>query len=86
VQLDLYAGTYYSRELETTYKLSIENGKLVGHHMRLGDFNLDPDIAIADKFSSHVGALIFYKNNQNKIAGFRLSGGRVRNILFEKQP
>jgi len=84
-ELPRYAGTYYSKELETTYRLSIENGKLVAHHMRLGDFNLQPDLIAVDQFGSDVGTMAFFKDKENKIAGFRLSGGRIRNILFEKQ-
>ena len=84
-ELPRYAGTYYSKELETTYRLSIENGKLVAHHMRLGDFNLQPDLIAVEQFGSDVGTMAFFKDKENKIAGFRLSGGRIRNILFEKQ-
>jgi CubicO group peptidase (beta-lactamase class C family) len=80
-----YAGIYYSKELEATYKLTIEKGKLVAHHMRLGDFNLEPDFVAADQFGSEVGTLAFFRDKKNNIAGFRLSGGRIRNILFEKQ-
>jgi hypothetical protein len=83
-KLNEYTGSYYSRELETTYKVYLDNGKLMVHQMRLGDFNLNPDIVEPDKFSSQAGALSFYKDQMNKVAGFKLSGGRVRNIVFEK--
>jgi hypothetical protein len=84
LDLTQYTGSYYSPELETTYRLYVENGKLMAHQMRLGDFNLQPDIAVADKFSGDSGSLSFYKDKQNKIAGFKVSGGRIRNIVFEK--
>jgi len=83
--LTQYTGNYYSPELETTYRLYVDNGKLMAHQMRLGDFNLKPDIAVADKFSGDSGSLSFYKDKQNKIAGFKVSGGRIRNIVFEKR-
>jgi len=83
-QLQQYAGTYYSRELESSYKLTVENGKLLAHNMRLGNFNIMPDMKIADRFSSSNGTINFYKDSQGHIAGYRLSGGRVQNILFEK--
>jgi len=82
-QLNQYAGTYYSKELETAYKFSVKNGKLVAHHMRLGDFTFDPDLAIAGKFSSNNGTINFLTNAQKKITGFRLTNGRIKNILFE---
>lgn len=84
-QLIRYAGTYYSEELETAYKLYIKNGKLTAHHMRLGDFDFQPDMAIADKFSSYNGTIDFLKAGPGNITGFRLSNGRIKNILFKKQ-
>lgn len=83
-QLTRYAGTYYSEELETAYKLSVKNGKLTAHHMRLGDFDFEPDLAIADRFSSYNGTINFLKTAPNNITGFRLSNGRIKNILFKK--
>ena len=84
LQLDQYKGNYYSPELETTYSLTVENGKLTAHHMRLGDFAFDPDIVIAGSFSSYNGNIVFFKNQQNQVAGFKLSNGRIKNILFNK--
>lgn len=84
-QLHQYAGTYYSEELETAYRLSVEKGKLLAHHMRLGDFTFDPDLVTIGKFSSPNGTIDFFKNEQGKVVGFRLTNGRVKNILFKKQ-
>jgi CubicO group peptidase (beta-lactamase class C family) len=84
-QLNEYAGSYYSPELETSYRLTVENGKLVAHHMRLGDFAFDPDIAVAGGFSGYNGIIAFYKNGQNKVSGFKLTDGRIKNIVFNKQ-
>lgn len=81
--LGQYVGSYYSRELETTYKITLENGKLVAHHMRLGDFTLTPDMENPMTFESDNGTLVFYKN-RDKIAGLKLSGARIRSIIFEK--
>jgi hypothetical protein len=84
-QLQQYTGIYYSEELETAYRFSIENGKLVAHHMRLGDFEFMPDMVVTDKFSSPNGTINFFKNDQKKIDGFRLTNGRIKNILFKRQ-
>jgi hypothetical protein len=43
------------------------------------------DPTTENQFSSGIGAVKFYKDNQNKIAGFKLSGGRIQNIKFEKR-
>lgn len=85
LKIEQYAGTYYSKELETTYHITFENGKLIVHHMRLGDFNLVADVVVAGSFSSSNGTLTFFKDKYDKIAGFKLSGGRVRNIVFDRQ-
>lgn len=83
-ELNQYAGTYYSTELETAYRFSVENGKLVAHHMRLGDFTFEPDFVTQERFSSNNGTIDFFKDKQKKIAGFRLTNGRIKNILFKK--
>jgi CubicO group peptidase (beta-lactamase class C family) len=84
-QLGQFVGSYYSKELEATYRITLEKGRLVGHHMRLGDFSLSPDMIAMDTFGSAAGgSMAFYRNGQNKVIGFKLSGGRIRNIVFEK--
>ena len=84
-QLGQFVGSYYSKELEATYRITLENGRLVGHHMRPGDFNLSPDMITTDTFGSAAGgSMAFYRDWQNKVIGFKLSGGRIRNIVFER--
>lgn len=83
--VDSCAGTYYSEELETAYRLSVENGKLMAHHMRLGDFSFEPDLVKEGRFSSYNGTIDFFKDDQGKIAGFRLTNGRIKRILFKRQ-
>ena len=78
-----YSGNYYSSELEANYRVYVEKGKLMVHHMRLGDFELAPDIATAGVFSGDAGRMQFEKNAQGKVTGFKLSGGRIRNIKFD---
>ncbi|HVW12426.1 MAG TPA: serine hydrolase domain-containing protein [Mucilaginibacter sp.] len=80
-QFGQYAGTYYSAELEATYRLYVKDRRLMVHHMRLGDFELVPDSA--GMFSSDVGRIQFEKDGKGKVTGFKLSGGRVRNIRFD---
>lgn len=81
-----YTGSYYSPELETTYHLIIENGKLVTKHQRLSDFQLSP--IMKDKFDGNdfsFNHLSFERNAKGQITGFRVSNGRVQNLLFVKQ-
>jgi hypothetical protein len=84
-QYGRYAGNYYSPELEATYRVYVDKGKLMVHHMRLGDFTLNPDVATADIFYGDAGRMQFVKEGSGKITGFKLSGGRIRNIRFDKQ-
>ncbi|MBS1524577.1 MAG: beta-lactamase family protein [Bacteroidetes bacterium] len=80
-QFGQYAGSYYSPELEATYRVYVKDDKLMVHHMRLGDFELVPDAA--GMFSCDVGRIRFEKDGRGKVTGFKLSGGRVRNIRFD---
>jgi CubicO group peptidase (beta-lactamase class C family) len=79
-----YAGSYHSAELETTYRVYVHNNKLMVHHMRLGDFELVPDISNEDLFTGDAGRLQFDKDSQGNVIGFNLSGGRIRNIRFDR--
>jgi hypothetical protein len=80
-----YTGTYYSEELASEYKVEVKNGKLWMHHMRLGEFELHPDPVKEDQFSGSIGSIQFVGGAQNKITGFKLSGGRIRNIQFDRR-
>jgi CubicO group peptidase (beta-lactamase class C family) len=83
VKLTDYAGEYYSPELLTTYWLELKNDTLVSHHQRHDDMRL---VATkADGFHADIlGDLAFYREN-GKIAGFRATDGRVRNLKFVKK-
>jgi CubicO group peptidase (beta-lactamase class C family) len=82
-QLDQYTGSYYSEEFETIYKIDYKDGKLMMHHMRLGDFEITPDLATEGSFICGIGRIEFTKEN-GKVTGFRLSRGRVKNLKFVK--
>jgi len=84
-QLHEFAGSYYSEEFETGYRITVDKNKLILHHMRLGDIAAEPDLVIKDLFHCGLGALKFYRNGSEKVVGYRLSGGRVKNIEFHKE-
>jgi len=81
--ISVYAGTYYCKELETTYRIDVTDGKLTIHHFRLGDIPLT--FKDKDLFSGDLGKLKFYRNGNNRISGFKLSGDRNRNINFSRK-
>ncbi len=81
-----YTGTYYSEELGTFYTIVLHNDGLVATHRRHSDIELTP--IINEWFSGKqwwFRTVEFVKDSRNNIEGFRLSGGRVRNIWFEKR-
>jgi len=77
-----YTGEYYSPELEIAYRITLVNGKLMVHQMRLGDFALDPDLIVKDGFNGNAGSMHFVRDERGAVNGFMLSGGRIRNIRF----
>ena len=76
--LNEYTGGYHSEELETDYKITLNNNKLNIYHIRLEDVGLDDDLAIKDQFCSPVGSIAFVRNSEGKITGVKLSGEGLR--------
>jgi CubicO group peptidase (beta-lactamase class C family) len=85
-QLEEFTGDYYSDELSTSYTFVMLNGKLVAHHQRHNDIQLES--TKKDMFSGEqwfFRQVRFIRNNENQVTGFKLSGGRVRNLRFDKK-
>lgn len=84
-QLLEYTGTYYSDELSTYYHLKVKAGKLTAEHMRISGITFAP--IMQNLFTGDVyfmGFVEFQRDNKNKITGFKVVNGRVRNLFFEK--
>ncbi len=82
-QLAGYAGDYFSDELQTTFRLAVKEGKLHFVHKNAPVGSLVP--TLLDKFSVEDMALRFIRESGQKISGFRLDAGRVKNLLFVKK-
>jgi CubicO group peptidase (beta-lactamase class C family) len=80
-ELYQYKGIYYSPELEAQYSVYVKGNKLYIYHFRRGEFELSSHTK--DEFTGDIGSLAFYRDAKG-ISGFKLSGGRVRNICFNK--
>jgi CubicO group peptidase (beta-lactamase class C family) len=81
-----YAGDYYSEELGTAYTVTVQDGKLVAQHRRHDDIALsliDTDLFSGDKWWFR--QVRFVRDKENRITGFKLTGGRVRSMRFDKQ-
>ncbi len=80
-----YAGDYFSDELQVTYKLMVEEGKLVIKTKGT------PKLSLAqlekDKFDVSTGGatITFVRDSQNRVVGFKLDAGRVTGIHFAKR-
>ena len=81
--LELYAGEYYSDELDVVYNLAAKDGKLSVRIKRTGEpLALEP--TIVDEFSLQ-SAIIHFDRQDNQITGFRINAGRVKNIRFVRR-
>ena len=84
VDLNSFAGRYFSEEMETFYDLSVEGGKLVIRHRRFGPATLTH--TTGDTFSGAlpVTQVVFQRDAQGNVTGFEAGNGRARGIIFKK--
>jgi len=87
-QLKEYIGSFYSEELQTTYEILLENGKLyIRHENPYKDY---PEDALyptfKDKFIVNGLKLNFFRSQKGDAVSFTVDAGRVKNIRFAKIP
>jgi CubicO group peptidase (beta-lactamase class C family) len=81
--LQAYAGEYESRELDTTYKLIVENGSLMLHSGWNLPVKLEP--LVVDEFAmGQVGAAVFHRDVSGQISGLSVYSGRIRDVAFAR--
>jgi hypothetical protein len=86
-QLREYAGNYYSDELGTTYTVVVQDGKLVAQHRRHDDITLTPldqDTFLGSQWFFQ--RVRFTRDKEGHVTGMRVTGGRVRNMRFDRHP
>jgi CubicO group peptidase (beta-lactamase class C family) len=85
-QLAEYAGAYYSDEIDSIYRIAVNEGKLTLVRKKFPPLTLQA--AFMDGFTtgSLLGNIQFTRDQQQRVSGFIASGGRVRNFKFVKQP
>lgn len=84
-ELATYVGTYYSAELETFYHVRLEEDKLVGFHLRHGEFEMTPQKQ--DVFRTNqwfLDNLQFVSDENGTLTEMLINGGRVRNLRLSK--
>jgi CubicO group peptidase (beta-lactamase class C family) len=84
-QLTAFAGDFYSPELATVYTLDVRGDSLFVTHARLGQ-SLAMPVADADSFRAGGRLLRFERDGAGSVTGFRITGSRVRNVMFVKLP
>jgi CubicO group peptidase (beta-lactamase class C family) len=82
-QLNEFAGNYYSEELDTTYRMSIEQGRLFVIDSKNEKEPLTS--TIRDSFAIISGPQFeFSRDAAGKVSGFGVHAGRIRNVRFSK--
>lgn len=83
-QLNEFAGSYYSEELDTAYKMIVENNRLVAVDRNGAKRPLTP--SFRDAFAAFSAAQFeFSRDGQGRVAGFLVHARRIRNVRFVKK-
>ena len=77
-----FAGRYASEEVDTTWRLVVQDGKLAIRHRGLPVKALEP--TVAGTFTTGGMNLTFARDADKRITGFTVDEGRVRGIVFRK--
>ncbi|HEV2666018.1 MAG TPA: serine hydrolase domain-containing protein, partial [Blastocatellia bacterium] len=82
-QLAEYAGFYYSDEIDSIYKLMIQDGKLTVKLKKHGSVEMTP--VAKDVFTTAgSGSIRFTRDKQNRVTGLVYSRGRIKNFRFDR--
>jgi CubicO group peptidase (beta-lactamase class C family) len=82
-ELGEYAGAYVSEEIDPVYSLAVQDGKL-----QLTRLKHKPDLLkpmVKDAFTGDIGTVRFTRDANQRITGFILNAGRIRNFKFAKK-
>lgn len=84
-QLTEFEGDYYTQELDTTYSIRVHGNQLIAQHIR------HDDILLTHADGHFLGNTWFFpeihftRDDTGRVTGFKLTGGRVKNLHFEKK-
>jgi CubicO group peptidase (beta-lactamase class C family) len=82
-QMAEYTGAYYSEELDATYRIVLEDGKLSIKLRNASRGSLSSQAK--DEFRLSGATFSFVRNDQRQITGFALNGGRSKGIQFARK-
>ena len=83
-ELNNFAGTYFSKELDINYTLKLEGNSLMLFINKNKISPLQPIMMNLFK-NDNFGILKFKTDANGKVDDFRLAAGRVKNLVFEKK-
>ncbi len=81
--LEAYAGTYYSEEIDTTYTVYVEGEKLKVRFRPAQRFELTP--VYTDAFEEGGDVLRFTRDGSGRVDGFLVYAERVRHLRFVRK-
>ncbi|MEQ8331232.1 MAG: serine hydrolase domain-containing protein [Longimicrobiales bacterium] len=84
-ELQAYEGGYRSPELDATYDVAVEDGALVVRNWRIEDVTLTPtdtDAFTGDRW--WLSQVRFRRDDRGRVDGLLVTGGRIRNVRFER--
>ena len=84
-QLAEFEGDYYTEELDTTYSIRVREDQLVANHIRHDDILLTYTDGHFLGNTWFFPKIHFTRDDTGSVTGFRLTGGRVKNLHFEKK-
>ena len=84
-QLTEFEGDYYTEELDTTYGIRVHKDQLVAKHIRHDDILLTYTDGHFLGNTWFFPKIHFTQDDTGRVTGFRLTGGRVKNLHFEKK-
>ena len=84
VDLQVYTGRYFSKELETFYTLEVEDSTLVVKHKRMADIKLTPSKIDTFTASFPISNLIINRDEAGEVIGLKVGNGRTRDVKFDR--
>ena len=85
-ELAEYAGEYRSPELDSTYDVFVQDGRLIGEHWRGRPVTFRP--TGGDTFTGNhpwFPDVRFLRDARGRVSGFTVTGARVRDLIFERR-
>ncbi|HEX4950326.1 MAG TPA: hypothetical protein VFZ34_26915, partial [Blastocatellia bacterium] len=84
-QLSQFVGSYYSDEIDSTYRVTLKDDKLMLTRKKADPLTLQPVFRDAFATLSILGTVRFTRDAQNRVNGFTLHAGRIRSFKFIKR-